>query len=732
MLRAEGSLSARFSCLMAVKSVLEYLNPAQREAVQNTEGPTLVVAGAGSGKTRVLTYRIAYLMSECGVSPHNILAVTFTNKAANQMRERIVALVGPESRKIWAGTFHSICSRILRAHGDSIGLSRDFTIFDTGDQSAVINECVEQMGLPEKKYQPRPVLSVISSAKEKLVSPDEFPSKFQGEFERVVGRIYKQYEKKLRENNALDFDDLIFWTVRLLKEHPDILKHYQDRFRYIMVDEYQDINISQYTFIKMIADGHRNICCVGDDDQSIYRWRGADVGLILQFEIDYPDAKIFKLEQNYRSTKTILEAAHEVVSRNISRRDKELWTENAHGRTIDVYEAANEQEEAIHIANAILNKVTADGRRFSDFVVLYRMNAQSRVFEDVFLSYRVPYVLVGALRFYERKEIKDVLSYLRLASNPYESISLKRIINSPPRGIGPSTLARIEQFAVDNDIPLWDTIKRIGEIPDIQKKANREIKAFISLIEFLHAKRDEYPVKRLVEEALENSGYLTHMLADKSMDAQSRIENVKEFVSVTEEFDKVADDKSLRGFLEQVALISDIDTYEESGNAVTLMTMHSAKGLEYPVVFIVGMEDGLFPHQRSMDDHDELEEERRLCYVGMTRAKEELHLSHAHLRTFMGQTQRRAKSRFLREVPEHLLSKKQVKAPTQWKSNIEPKRTSVASTYRPGQKVLHEQFGLGIVLNSTGSGNEEQVTIAFDGHGLKKLAVSYAKLEKVG
>lgn len=717
---------------MAVKSILEHLNPAQREAVQQTEGPVLVVAGAGSGKTRVLTFRIAYLMSEQGVNPSNILAVTFTNKAAKEMKERITRIVGEASRKIWAGTFHSTCARILRSHGDAIGLKQDFTIFDDHDQIALINECIEKLGLPEKKYQPRSVLSMISTAKERLVTPEQFPSKFKGELENVVGRIYKLYEKKLKENSALDFDDLIFWAVRLLKEKPDVLEHYQDKFRYILVDEYQDINLSQYTFIKLLAAKHRNLCCVGDDDQSIYRWRGADVGLILQFERDYPDAKIYKLEQNYRSTKTILEAAHGVVSKNQARRDKELWTENPHGRAIDVFQSANEQEEAIHIVNTILNKVAADNRRYSDFVILYRMNAQSRVFEDVLMSYRVPYQLIGALRFYERKEIKDVLAYLRLASNPYETISLKRVINAPPRGVGPTTLQRVEQFAFDNDIPMFDAIKRIEEIPDVQKKAKREIHAFVSLIEFLHNKREEYPVKRLVEEVLTNSGYLTYLKMDKSMDAQSRVENVKELLSVTEEFGKASDDTTLRGFLEQVTLISDIDTYQETGNSVTLMTLHSAKGLEYPVVFIVGMEEGLFPHQRSMDDRDELEEERRLCYVGMTRAKEELHLSYAHLRTFMGQTQRRGRSRFLNEMPDHLLSRRSpTSGRTQWKSNVETKRAAATSTYRPGEKVMHTQFGKGIVLNSTGTGDEEQVTIAFDDHGLKKLLVSYANLEKL-
>jgi len=718
---------------MAAEKILDELNPAQREAVRHTEGPTLVVAGAGSGKTRVLTYRIAYLLSELSVSPSNILAVTFTNKAANEMKERIARLVGDVSRQIWAGTFHSTCARILRAHGDAVGLPRDFVIFDDADQVSLVSESVEDLGLRDDKYQARAVLSAISSAKEKLLSPQEFADRAAGQTDRTVSRIYEQYEKMLRDNSALDFDDLILWTVRLFRQRPDVLDRYQDRFRYILVDEYQDINYAQYSFIKLLAAKYRNICCVGDDDQSIYRWRGADVGLILQFDIDYPEAKIFKLEQNYRSTKTILEAAHELVSRNLSRRDKELWTDNAHGRAIDIYEAANEQEEAIHIANVILNNVAAEGRRYSDFVILYRMNAQSRVFEEVLLSFRVPHVLVGALRFYERREIKDTLAYLRLAANPYETVSLKRVINSPPRGVGPTTLSRIEQFAADQDIALWAALQRADEIPDIQKKTRREIKTFVALVEFLHSKRDSFPVKRLLDEALEVSGYLRYLAADRSMDAESRIENVRELLSVTEEFDRSAEDRSLRAFLEQVALISDIDTYDEKGNAVTLMTLHSAKGLEFPIVFIVGMEEGLFPHRRSMDDRDELEEERRLCYVGMTRAKEDLHLSHAHLRTFMGQTQRRARSRFLREVPEHLLAQRPIGgSSTAWKSAIEPRRTPSTSTFRPGDKVIHEQFGRGIVLSSKGEGDDEEVTVAFDGHGLKKLVVGYAKLERAG
>lgn len=717
---------------MRTDTILDSLNPAQREAVEHTEGPTLVVAGAGSGKTRVLVHRIAHLIHNLSVNPSNILAVTFTNKAANEMKERIAALVGEESKKIWAGTFHSICARILRIDGDAVGLNKDFTIFDDGDQIDLVAECIEELGLSEKAWQPRAVLSLISGAKEKLISPEEFPNRFPGSSERVAARIYDLYEKKLLDNSALDFDDLIVWTVRLLERCSDVRQRYQDRFHYVHVDEYQDINFAQYRLIKLLADGRRNICCVGDDDQSIYKWRGADVGLILQFEHDYRDAAIFKLEQNYRSTRTILDAANEVVKRNKERRKKTLWTENDEGCAISVYEAVSEQDEAIHIANVILSKVASEGRKFSDFVVLYRMNAQSRVFEEVFMGYRVPYTLVGALRFYERKEVKDMLAYMRLALNPFESLSLRRIINVPPRGVGPTALTRIEQFAADNGLSIWEAVRRVEDIPDMQAKARREVKTLAALIEFLHNKRDEWSVRRLLEEALESSGYLTYLKRDKSMQAEARLENVKELLSVAEEFEKVEGDHSLRSFLEQVTLVSDIDSYDESASAVTLMTLHSAKGLEFPVVFMVGMEEGLFPHQRSMNSPSELEEERRLCYVGMTRAREELHFSYAQIRTFMGMTQRHDKSRFLREIPQHLVS--QVggrQAVSSWRTIIESRTAVPEPTFKTAQKVCHPVFGSGIVLNSAIEGGEEFVTVAFDSQGVKKLQVSLAHLESL-
>lgn len=715
-------------------SLLENLSKAQREAVEHTDGPVLVFAGAGSGKTRVLTYRVAHLIAK-GVQPGNILAVTFTNKAANEMKERIAALVGERAKEIWAGTFHSTCARILRQNGQHIGIPRDFTIYDDDDQMALIKESIDQCALDPKKFEPRAMLTLISRAKEQLIDHWDFPKKFRGEIERGAARVYEAYQEKLRLNRALDFDDLIMQTVCLLRERPGILEMYQNKFRYILVDEYQDINYAQYTFVTLLSRKHRNLCVVGDDDQSIYKWRGADVGIILQFEYDFKDAKVFKLEQNYRSTKRILEAAHEIVSKNRSRQDKQLWTDNDEGSEIYVYETANEQEEASLIANKIQDKVATEGRKLSDFVILYRMNAQSRVFEDVFVNHRIPYKLIGSVRFYQRKEIKDILAYMRLAHNPTESVSLKRVINVPARGIGPTSLSRIEEYAAIQGITLWTALSQVDEIPDIPGKARREVKAFVKLIEFLHGVRNKYGVHRLMEEVLENTAYIRAImdLGRGSMEAESRVENVKELLSVAEEFMRSSETPTLETFLEQVALVSDIDTYDESGQAVTLMTLHSAKGLEFPVVFIVGLEEGIFPHRRSIRDADELEEERRLCYVGMTRAKEELHLSHAVQRMMMGNTVSQDRSRFLREIPAHLLyqSVSRPASSTLWRSKVQPSRSSGPSTYKPGDKVSHSQFGEGLVLSSSGTGDDEQVTVAFEDAGVKKLILSYANLQKV-
>lgn len=704
-------------------------------AVRHTEGPVLVFAGAGSGKTRVLTYRIAYLIKEKGVRPYNILAVTFTNKAAKEMKERIADLLGAGADRLWAGTFHGTCARILRERGADIGIDRDFTIFDDADQLALIRESMEALGIDQKRANPREILNLISRAKERLVTPDEFGKRFVGAIENTAERVYKTYQQKLTLNHALDFDDLIMRTVQLLQKSPEALEHYQGRFKYVLVDEYQDINYSQYLLVKTLAAKHGNIFCVGDDDQSIYRWRGADVGIILQFEHDYPNATVYKLEQNYRSTKKILEAAHHVVKRNRGRADKKLWTENDEGCDIEIIVSANEIDETSNIAQSIRDKVSFGGRKHSDFVILYRMNAQSRVFEETLINNRIPYKLIGTVRFYERREVKDVLAYLRLAANPHETVSLRRVINVPTRGIGQTSISRLEEFAVKEGITLYEALRRVEEAEEIPKRARHAMAAFAELVDHLHKMSADVSVRRLTEEALLVSGYVEALRADHSMESQSRLENVQELLSVTEQFGLNGEDTSLSAFLEQVALISDIDTYDESGNAVTLMTLHSAKGLEFPVVYMTGMEEGIFPHRRSADDREELEEERRLCYVGMTRAREELAFSYAHQRMLMGQIQRSEVSRFIDEIPNELfaqsLPRKQRAGNANWRTEFRPRRAVGTATFRAGQKVVHEQFGRGIVLNSRGSGADEQVTVAFDGEGIKKLQVSFANLERV-
>jgi len=716
--------------------ILKTLNDQQRAAVTQTEGPVLVFAGAGSGKTRVLTHRIAYLIREKGVRPWHILAVTFTNKAAKEMKERIEGLLGEGANGLWTGTFHGTCARILREHGEAMGLDRNFTIYDDYDQVQLVKEAMEAENVDQKIYKPRAILDLISKAKEQLVLPDEFGRRFVGSTERIANRVYAAYQAKLRLNRALDFDDLIMYTVLLFRDHPDVLAHYQDKFRYVLVDEYQDINFSQYTLVHNIAEKHHNIFCVGDDDQSIYRWRGADVGIILQFETDYPDASVYKLERNYRSTKKILEAAHAIVRRNVDRAEKKLWTENDEGVDIQVIDASNEIDEANLIARSIQDKVSIGGHSYSDIVVLYRMNAQSRVFEEAMINNRIPHRLVGTVRFYERREIKDVLAYLRLAANPHESVSLRRVINIPARGIGQTSMSRLEQFAVSEQITLYEALRRVREATDIPAKARGSMEKFAEIVHHLNEMRDNVTVRRLTEEVLTVTGYLDALAEERTMEARTRMENVKELLSVTENFQSSVENPTLSAFLEQVALISDIDTLDESGNAVTLMTLHSAKGLEFPVVYIVGMEEGLFPHRRSLEDREELAEERRLCYVGMTRARKELLFSYAHQRMLMGQVSGSDMSRFIREIPEEVVAdtaprRRRASADTTWKRDFQPRRTASTATYRPAQKVFHEQFGQGIVLNCSGSGSDEVVTVAFEGNGVKKLQVSFANLRVV-
>jgi DNA helicase-2/ATP-dependent DNA helicase PcrA len=743
--------------------LLRGLNPVQREAVQTTEGPLLLFAGAGSGKTRVLTHRVAYLIAERKVSPRQILAVTFTNKAAQEMRTRIDRLVGESAGKhLWVGTFHATCARLLREHGDKIGLKRDFLVYDDGDQLTLIRECLRQLNLDDQKFPPRNILSRISRAKEQLITPEEWHSHFTGFFEDICGKVYPVYRDKLRQNNALDFDDLLMETVRLLQTCPEVLERLQDRFRYILVDEYQDVNHVQYLFLKLLAAKRRNICVVGDDDQSIYQFRGADVGLILKFEHDYPDARVLKLEQNYRSTKTILEAAHGVVSKNRGRKEKKLWTENDHGVPLTQNEADNEQEEAVWIANKIREEVKRGGRKWSDFAILYRTNAQSRALEDVFVNWNTPYKIVGGVRFYERKEIKDVMAYLRVVYSPSDSLSLRRILNVPARGIGATTLAALDEEVTLTGRPLWDVLENVGSVSQVQARTRAKLAEFASLIVSLRAERDRLGVTELTQRVLERSGYQSMLEAENTIEAQTRLENVQELLSKTRQFEAETETPTLSGFLENVSLVADIDSLDVNADAVTMMTLHAAKGLEFPVVFLVGMEENIFPHLRSMEKDSEMEEERRLCYVGITRAKEALYLTYAGRRTLFGSVSYNPPSRFLREIPSELFHTGKAqggRGPTVssfdpdddedqayrqgrpapgknlWDSGpISPReqeRASQNAKFRVGQKVRHATFGVGVVLNTTGEGDNTTVEVVFPNVGPKKLLLTLAKLEKV-
>ncbi|MCL6518421.1 MAG: DNA helicase PcrA [Armatimonadetes bacterium] len=717
-----------------MEHILKDLNPAQREAVCHSEGPLLIFAGAGSGKTRALTYRMAYLIGAKGVRPSNILAVTFTNKAAREMKERIKGLVGSRMlEQMWVGTFHSVCARVLRERGDRIGLDRNFVIFDEQDQLTLIRECLEQLNIDERVYPARQIQWHISHAKEQMIMPEEYVNVYKGALENQIGKVYPLYQKKLLENRALDFDDLILYTVLLLRECPDVRQHYQQKFKHILVDEYQDINQSQFQFVKLLAEEHRNICVVGDDDQSIYSWRGADVGIILGFTKHFPDAKVVKLEQNYRSTRNILDAAYHVISKNSTRAEKKLWTERGEGVPLDKIEASDEHDEASQVVNRMRDKVLAGERDYSDFVVLYRTNAQSRVFEDVLRNYRVPYKIIGGFRFYERKEIKDLLAYLRLAYNPSDTVSLLRIINVPPRGVGPITIERIRDFAEKEGISLFEALHRLEEIE--VPRARRELNALAKLIEFLHSKQEEYSVGKLLIEIVENTNYITELQKQGTHEAEARVENVKELFSVIKEFEETSENPTLAKFLEEMALMSDIDSYEENENAVVLMTLHSAKGLEFPVVFMVGMEEGIFPHSRSMQSREELEEERRLCYVGMTRAKDELCLSYAHTRTLFGEHRRMVPSRFIREIPPEMfithkpMTRSDMPTSQLWVSSEKQRGPTIA--FKIGDYVRHSVFGLGIVIDIKSDDKDVQITVAFEEIGIKKLMLSFAPLEKV-
>uniref|UniRef100_UPI000FD899F1 DNA helicase PcrA n=1 Tax=Paenibacillus kobensis TaxID=59841 RepID=UPI000FD899F1 len=642
-----------------IDAAVQKLNPEQRAAVQATDGPLLIMAGAGSGKTRVLTHRIAYLIEKRRVAPWSILAITFTNKAAREMQERVAQLVGPSGSDIWVSTFHSMCVRILRRDISRIGFTSSFSILDSTDQLSVIRNIMKEQNVDTKKFEPKAVQAAISSAKNELLTPDRFSAKVGDYFEQIAANVYEAYQKRLRANNSLDFDDLIMTTIRLFTDEPDVLAFYQNKFRYIHVDEYQDTNRAQYMLCRMLADKHHNICVVGDSDQSIYRWRGADITNILNFEEDYPEAKAILLEQNYRSTSNILNAANAVIGNNSGRKAKRLWTDRGPGDALIVYQADSEHDEGYFVTGEIAKNVK-EGRRYADHAILYRTNAQSRVIEEILIKSDIPYQIVGGIKFYDRKEIKDILAYLRLISNPDDDISLVRIINVPKRGIGDTTVGKIAEEAARRGISMYAALGTLDEFGglDVSGKTRATLVQFRDMIADLTRMVDYLSVTELTEKVLELSEYKLELHRENTLESKARIENIDEFLSVTQEFEKNNEDKSLVAFLTDLALIADIDSMnkdeeeDQPQDSVILMTMHSAKGLEFPVVFIIGMEEGVFPHSRAFMDNEELEEERRLAYVGITRAEKKLYLLCARMRTLFGRTAANPPSRFLQEIPE--------------------------------------------------------------------------------
>lgn len=732
--------------------LLNGLNPEQQRAVKTTDGPLLLMAGAGSGKTRVLTHRIAYLMVEKQVNPYNILAITFTNKAAREMKERIYSMMGGVADEIWVSTFHSMCVRILRRDIDRLGYNRNFTILDTTDQQSVVKTILKEKNLDPKKYDPRAILGAISSAKNELIGPEEFAKNAGGYMDQIVADVYELYQKRLRKNQALDFDDLIMTTIQLFQRVPEVLTFYQRKFQYIHVDEYQDTNRAQYMLVKLLAQRFQNLCVVGDSDQSIYRWRGADIANILSFEKDYPRSVVILLEQNYRSTKRILFAANEVIKNNLNRRDKNLWTENAEGNKIFYYRADSEQSEAQFVAGKIKEAIQSGKRKYSDFAILYRTNAQSRVMEEVLLKSNIEYSIVGGVKFYDRKEIKDTLAYLRLIANPDDDISLTRVINVPKRGVGSSSVDKIANFADMHDMSMFQALGSI-ELIGLSPKITKACREFYDLINNYTHMQEYLSVTELVEEVLEKTGYYEMLKAEKSIEAQSRLENLDEFLSVTKNFEEGNEDKSLIAFLTDLALVADIDKLDEDGkqvDTVVLMTLHSAKGLEFPVVFLLGLEEGVFPHSRSLMEEAEMEEERRLAYVGITRAEEELFITNAQMRTLFGRTNMNPPSRFIGEIPADLIDGLEPrKSPLQSQSASPFAARQAAAVRKPvlrpmtnstggeehgwkvGDKAVHGKWGTGTVVSVKGEGEGIELDIAFPKPvGIKRLLAKFAPITK--
>jgi DNA helicase-2/ATP-dependent DNA helicase PcrA len=710
---------------------LQDLNSQQRKAVTHPAGPLLVLAGAGSGKTRVLTYRIAYLIKNQAVNPRNIIAITFTNKAAQEMKERLQQLL-PSVNDILVSTFHSACVRFLRFDIDKLGYNRNFIIFDTQDSQALIKECLQALNIDEKKFAPAAVLNYISRAKDRLLEPSKCLDNAKDIREKTMATLYELYQRRLKEHNALDFDDIIVKTVQLFKEFPAVLSYYQKRFLHILVDEYQDTNLAQYELVRMMAAKHRNLCVVGDDDQSIYAFRGADIRNILEFEQDFPDATVIRLEQNYRSTKTILNAANDVIDNNFARKKKRLWTDNGEGEKINLVTLEDEGQEAYFIAQEINNRIFRDNLNYKDFAVLYRTNAQSRVLEEVMVRMRLPYKIIGGLRFYQRKEIKDILAYLRVIANPSDDVSLLRIINVPKRGIGTTTVDRLKAAAEERNQSIFDIIMD-GKGLSISSGTLNKLQAFLLMMQDFRDVADTMSVSELINYVLEQTGYMDKLISENTNEALSRAENLREMIGAAMDFEQKMPDGTLEDFLTELALVSDVDDLDEDSDAVVLMTLHNAKGLEFPIVFMAGMDEGIFPHSRSLLDEDQLEEERRLCYVGMTRAKKKLYMTRAWQRSLYGNTSYYAASRFLNEISdEYIIETSYGIADNAAVCRSEPEVSKkYVANISPGDRVRHLKWGEGIVLDIEGIDEDAQISINFPSVGEKCLILKYAPIVKI-
>ncbi len=735
-------------------SIYDTLNTQQQEAVFHTEGPVLILAGAGSGKTRVLTHRIAYLIEEKGVNPWNIMAITFTNKAAGEMRERVDKIVGFGSESIWVSTFHSSCVRMLRRFIDRLGFDTNFTIYDTDDQKTLMKDICKRLDIDTKIYKERSIMAAISSAKDELIGPEEYELKVMGDFsKRKIALAYKEYQKELKKSNALDFDDLIMKTVELFQACPDVLEYFQERFKYIMVDEYQDTNTAQFKFVSLLAGKYKNLCVVGDDDQSIYKFRGANIGNILGFENVFPDAKVVRLEQNYRSTQNILNAANQVIQNNMERKRKTLWTENEEGEKLHFRQFMNAYEEAEYIVGDISKKVREKDAQYRDIAILYRTNAQSRLFEEKFLMANIPYKLVGGVNFYARKEIKDLLAYLKTVDNARDDLAVRRIINVPKRGIGATTLTRVQDYAVSMGMSFYEALKEANAISTLGRAATK-VEPFVTFIQTLRSKAEYLSPSELLKDIIESTGYVKELEAEGTEEAEARIENIDELITKVVSYEEENEEPTLSGFLEEVALVADIDSVDGDDNQVLLMTLHSAKGLEFPFVYLAGMEDGMFPSYMTItsDDPTEIEEERRLCYVGITRAMKDLTLTCAQQRMIRGETQYNKVSRFIKEIPRELVElgrefqeKKpmDIPMPTSFRQMKQafkqpafvPKQFEVKKAdgldYTVGDTVKHIKFGTGVVTAIVEGGRDYEVTVNFDKVGIKKMFASFAKLKKI-